>query len=1011
VNSPAWSVGYQNEDETAPVRIYEGASAFDKMRDTCWNDDGTKLFLLRGIGGVDGLANAGTPFNPVSGDLSIAETLAVAGGGTANAIDFKPDGTAFWIGSSASGGSGGVLQYDMSTPWDVSTGVLGVSYVPTEAIISRGLRFDPSGRKFWVMDNVDNIREYSMTVDWDITSAVYVSVVDFSAYVPAGAVNNDGAWGFDVSPDGTVLMVFFFDAASGSDCQIARFTSDGGAFNAPIVDTFTVGDPAYRTVIDGTSVDVTTDVNVTGDITLSGDQYFDVSRAIYWNALPYAELTPAVGISSEWGSNLNTDWSSAGVVAATAALESTGILQDSSFGMDGFDVSDDGLHAIMCEQSGDRIVAYDLDSPYDFENATRTGAIHSGSGAFNPGDSLQWINDGASYMIVDLGGIVRIYNCPSPYVIDGPVGEAQSVSGATLGWSSGTTGFYMSRDGTKLVGSGNNGDSTYSVKIFELATPFVITTGRTLLSTYTYTGDTNAPNGSMSQTQLSADGLTLIFSYSTAEMKLGTMTVPFDVTTMTFSVNRNIQTDMTGNPWQVGHITPDGNSLYVYTDNATQGRVGKYTKDVLNPALQDSFFVVGDPTTGTQIDGTAVNITAPIDVAGNITLTGTVDGRDVAADGTAQDAHIALTNEHIDWTAATQDFETSGTIASTGQLIDLDNSAAATATTIMARNSAGGVTLNVNTTTGNAQIGQISGAGAAEDVWLNFTRNGQVDLRYDNSIKLSTASGGVTVTGDVGATSFNSVAITNGGVATNYLDETGNYSVPAGGGSASFDGLTGKTSGTGNYQTSGDMIADNFEATGLGPVSTPGAEDLYMGGYGIIGDRSAQLIYVTNANSNASSRVGLATGGSHSSAQVRLQVWSETATGRTSAGQIKDHGGTLRDIGFNTLPTFNFNASDTLQARHCGHATGKTNTTAYTLTGPADTDVDFPVGGVAHVYNLGTSVDYTISDTATCTMYFCDGSAAPQDIVGSCTLAPGGMVSLWRYSTTAIYITGNGITV
>ena len=140
-------------------------------------------------------------------------------------------------------------------------------------------------------------------------------------------------------------------------------------------------------------------------------------------------------------------------------------------------------------------------------------------------------------------------------------------------------------------------------------------------------------------------------------------------------------------------------------------------------------------------------------------------------------------------------------------------------------------------------------------------------------------------------------------------------------------------------------------------------------------------------------------------------MWLETATGRTSAGQIKDHGGTLRDIGFNVLPNFNFNASDTLQARHCGHATGKTNTSLYTLTGPASSDVDFPVGGVAHVYNLGTSGNYLISDTGTCTMYVCDGTAAPQDIVGTCTLAPGGMATLWRYSTTAIYITGTGITV
>lgn len=134
------------------------------------------------------------------------------------------------------------------------------------------------------------------------------------------------------------------------------------------------------------------------------------------------------------------------------------------------------------------------------------------------------------------------------------------------------------------------------------------------------------------------------------------------------------------------------------------------------------------------------------------------------------------------------------------------------------------------------------------------------------------------------------------------------------------------------------------------------------------------------------------------------------ATGVTSAGNIKDHAGNLRDIGFNVLRTFNFNATDTLEAQHCGHATGKDNTTSYTLTGPANTDVDFPVGGVAHVWNLGSSVDYTISDTASCTMYFCDGSAAPVDIVGSGTLAPGGMVTLWRYSTTAIYITGSGFT-
>ena len=44
--------------------------------------------------------------------------------------------------------------------------------------------------------------------------------------------------------------------------------------------------------------------------------------------------------------------------------------------------------------------------------------------------------------------------------------------------------------------------------------------------------------------------------------------------------------------------------------------------------------------------------------------------------------------------------------------------------------------------------------------------------------------------------------------------------------------------------------------------------------------------------------------------------------------------------------------------------TGKTGTGVTTLTGPTSADVDFPVDGVTTVMNLGSSVDYTIVDTA-----------------------------------------------
>jgi len=140
-----------------------------------------------------------------------------------------------------------------------------------------------------------------------------------------------------------------------------------------------------------------------------------------------------------------------------------------------------------------------------------------------------------------------------------------------------------------------------------------------------------------------------------------------------------------------------------------------------------------------------------------------------------------------------------------------------------------------------------------------------------------------------------------------------------------------------------------------------------------------------------------------------FQTQVHTTTGNTVGAQVKAHSGSFHDIGFNVLPTFNFNATDTLEAQHCGHSTGKDNTSAYTLTGPASSDVDFPVGGVCSIMNLGASVAYTIADTATCTMYIMDGSSVT-DIAGTASLAAGGMCTLYRYSTTAIYLWGMGLT-
>ena len=142
-----------------------------------------------------------------------------------------------------------------------------------------------------------------------------------------------------------------------------------------------------------------------------------------------------------------------------------------------------------------------------------------------------------------------------------------------------------------------------------------------------------------------------------------------------------------------------------------------------------------------------------------------------------------------------------------------------------------------------------------------------------------------------------------------------------------------------------------------------------------------------------------------------ISTQAYNGSGNTSGGLVLDHQNTQLDIGFNLLPTFNMNNSDTLEASHCGHLTGKDNTNSVTLTGPTSADLDFPVGGVCQIANFASTVDYNLADTASCTMYIIDGAAGTvTDIAGAATLGPGGFATLYRYSATAIYLFGSGLT-
>lgn len=109
-------------------------------------------------------------------------------------------------------------------------------------------------------------------------------------------------------------------------------------------------------------------------------------------------------------------------------------------------------------------------------------------------------------------------------------------------------------------------------------------------------------------------------------------------------------------------------------------------------------------------------------------------------------------------------------------------------------------------------------------------------------------------------------------------------------------------------------------------------------------------------------------------------------------------------VGYRDIPTSVSNAAKTFALADAGYGFGKDNTTAYTYTIPANSSVAFPVGTVITVFNNAATANITIAIT-TDTMYLA-GTAT----TGSRTLAPRGMCTLYKVSSTVWFASGAGLT-
>ena len=96
-----------------------------------------------------------------------------------HAIEFKPDGTRMFVIKNT---GTQVYQYDLSTPWNVSTISFSAKYNVSGEEQLRSLNFKPDGSRMYVTGSeFEKIKEYSLSTPWDVTTSNVTHVRDSAA--------------------------------------------------------------------------------------------------------------------------------------------------------------------------------------------------------------------------------------------------------------------------------------------------------------------------------------------------------------------------------------------------------------------------------------------------------------------------------------------------------------------------------------------------------------------------------------------------------------------------------------------------------------------------------------------------------------------------------------------------------------------------------------------------------------------------------------------------------------
>lgn len=359
--------------------------------------DGTKMYVIGYVGDDVNEYDLSTPW-----DISTASYLqnfsVSTQAGLPNSIFFKPDGTKFYV----TGGTGTFYEYSVSTPWDISTSSFTQSKFLAQDSVLQGTAFSQDGTKLLTLGNTnDRVFEYSLSSAWDISTATYTTrSIDIS--IGGQELTPSGLF---AKPDGSMFYVNGRNLDSIVQYIIGGFS----------VTTQEVSPTGLFFKPDGTKMYV---------IGVSGDDVNEYNLSSAW------DITTASYVQVFY--------------VGTQDLTPHGLFFKS-----------DGLAAYVVGQANDSVYEYSLSSAWNVSTMSYVRSFSVSAQDLTPTD-LFFKPDGTKmYVLGDTGNDVNEYSIGTAWNIS-TASYVQNFSVA--GQETTPQGLFFKPDGTKMYIIGSIGD-------------------------------------------------------------------------------------------------------------------------------------------------------------------------------------------------------------------------------------------------------------------------------------------------------------------------------------------------------------------------------------------------------------------------------------------------------------------------------------------------------------------------------------------------------------------------